>query len=1089
MGLDPGMPRERELTLRRPRSSSRAERRGRTRLLIAAALPWLGAAPVARRSGAVELRDPDGKRVYVVDRAAVASATRARKRLLGEHRAALAEVVGEVAVWTAGVDAVLAALKAALHDDVPLPWWPPVHASSLERTARALAEANPALAAALAAVGWWRVATPTKLRDELRWFERHRGHLAELATRSDPPEALVLALRRLAEVDGERLVAPLVATLGSATVHDARPISGEQVLALRYRIAGAGTLSIGAPLAPLGPVLLSWLAHASEQPVEARRAALRALAAMQLERVTAEWAAAGAAVVDLERRLGRVPSPTWAELRVLSDEVERLAPAQVHAIDPRRLARLLSRPPRDALTERLARLPDGGDPRFRVQTLFHLHDEVDSDAEVRWLVELIDAALAVLGPDGWPTFVRTYVDCGALDRPTMVVPAKRLGELLGHLVAGGFHDAGDVATATAVLASSRDLAGALVRLAVVRGASTLSRPGGVTAALAMGPTLDAFVDAVGILARAGDWEVEAAVPALVDALSGDGAAVVRTLVGAGERARLLRAAARVALARANRLPVPRLAPPPRVTTTPTRYPAALRSAIAALTALDAGAVASSIVDPTFPPRDATRRELAAIEARLADGGGPRLARRAENLRARLASPPRPSTARLARLASKLHVAVATVRFDRWYAELADQVEAAIARALGVDRDTPWLFEPRYERALSGLLRLDSEHRALARAVLAARCGDRPWDLRDAPWNRAWLARVARPGLDLAPWLDGMGRRMLGEPPLAVALEDDPLEVLRMGEHFSTCLSPHDINYFSVVVNAADINKRVVYARTADGTVAARCLIGLNDAGALVTFHCYRHDRRDAVELITRFIHELARRMGTVLVPTGAVAPLGSTRWYDDGPVDLTGSFVILEEGSDFREQLGTLAPDQLEAALIAAFAPLPIDGMALGLVLALPELRVRPALIEALLPLVEAQATLPREVWCGVARLALQSGLASRLGPRTLSACLQLDLGDLDDHPLVELLVERAPVRVLGRLRQLRRRDATPVRAAWHHAFARALEAVRRPAQAIAHYRAALDDHLPPDLEASCRARLATLEASAAGRSRRARRP
>jgi len=81
------------------------------------------------------------------------------------------------------------------------------------------------------------------------------------------------------------------------------------------------------------------------------------------------------------------------------------------------------------------------------------------------------------------------------------------------------------------------------------------------------------------------------------------------------------------------------------------------------------------------------------------------------------------------------------------------------------------------------------------------------------------------GVDPAPWLDtapvrvtaalvgDRATRTAGDPhvraELELALSGDPLEVFAMGTHFGTCLSPGSMSFFSVVANAADINKRVL----------------------------------------------------------------------------------------------------------------------------------------------------------------------------------------------------------------------------------------------------------------------------------------
>ena len=458
--------------------------------------------------------------------------------------------------------------------------------------------------------------------------------------------------------------------------------------------------------------------------------------------------------------------------------------------------------------------------------------------------------------------------------------------------------------------------------------------------------------------------------------------------------------------------------------------------------------------------------------------GERLARRAANLRARLATPPTPTPARIARLTARLELAIATTRFDRWAAALAAAVDAAIADGFELATAAPpWLFDPRYRKALAGLVGLDGDIRRLARDLLIARSGPPPWDLRDRPWNRRWLARVG-PRVELGPWLDGIGPRAAGTGVgrLTLTLEDDPLEILRMGEHYGTCLSPGDINYFAAVVNAADVNKRVIYGRTDDGRVLARCLIGLTDAGGIVTFNCYSHGRLGTTEEVAAFVAELARQMGAVVVPRGEIRPLAAGRWYDDGPRDLTGAYAFLADGAPFRAELATVPHDAVLEHLRAAFAPLPLAGLALSLVLPLPEVQQRPSLIEPLLPLLAASDDVPRATLLQAVRLAERAGVTDRLGARCVDALLAGGPELIFEDDAVEWLATRAPMRLLATLRAVRRRVAPWVMPWWTYAFARGLEAVHRRSRAIAHYQQVLAGGVGAALRECCQARLQALQ-------------
>ena len=109
-----------------------------------------------------------------------------------------------------------------------------------------------------------------------------------------------------------------------------------------------------------------------------------------------------------------------------------------------------------------------------------------------------------------------------------------------------------------------------------------------------------------------------------------------------------------------------------------------------------------------------------------------------------------------------------------------------------------MTEPRNLTLVATASRLAPRHRALAWRLFRERCGPPPWDLRDAPQNLAFRQRLAH--LDWSPWIDGVGTMAVqaGETRLHLRLEDDPLEVFRMGGHFQTCLSPGSFSIASTV---------------------------------------------------------------------------------------------------------------------------------------------------------------------------------------------------------------------------------------------------------------------------------------------------
>jgi hypothetical protein len=493
-----------------------------------------------------------------------------------------------------------------------------------------------------------------------------------------------------------------------------------------------------------------------------------------------------------------------------------------------------------------------------------------------------------------------------------------------------------------------------------------------------------------------------------------------------------------------------------------RYPEALHPALHKLATVDddAEATAARRLADDVPDPAALRAEIAALRTRLDKPGA---AKRLANLEDRLAHPKPPSVKRLANIAAKLERTARDLGLSRFTHAITDGASERVVRAFGLESLPAWATDPKTIALLFALLSLDEYDRALAGRMIRARGGDRPWDLRDDPKNRAFLAELRTAGIDPDPWLDDSPRVVRdGDDVFTLELTGDPIEVFAMGAHFGTCLSPDGGNFFSVVANAADVNKRVIYAKR-DGRVIGRCLLALTEGFAILSFHVYAHEQVSKLEQHIRdFVLELANRMHTSVAPRGTVRLLLANDWYDDGPRDLVGRFRNLDDaGLDFRN----LDPAALVGVLRAALDR-EIDDVTLPIILGHGGIFHNPALVVPLAPFIFA-STVPH-THVTAAHLALRAGdraLADRF------------LGDhvavirLDDHPWQdgEMLAQLRPSYTLARLRETRHRtvrdwdDEPGDRCA---VAGVALEALHRPKQAAAMYRLALrDDWLIPHVQ------------------------
>lgn len=153
-------------------------------------------------------------------------------------------------------------------------------------------------------------------------------------------------------------------------------------------------------------------------------------------------------------------------------------------------------------------------------------------------------------------------------------------------------------------------------------------------------------------------------------------------------------------------------------------------------------------------------------------------------------------------------------------------------------------------------------------------------------NRAWQ-KAAR--FDTDAWLAPRREDVtVGKRRYVLTIEEDPLEVLRMGIPFGTCLALETgCNAAATVLNALDLNKRVVYAR-AEGKVVARKLLAVTKEERLVGYRLYLAVGGDDARAITVAVDHLCRTIadeaGLELSTAGEPAKIHGGFWYDDGTV-------------------------------------------------------------------------------------------------------------------------------------------------------------------------------------------------------------
>ena len=131
----------------------------------------------------------------------------------------------------------------------------------------------------------------------------------------------------------------------------------------------------------------------------------------------------------------------------------------------------------------------------------------------------------------------------------------------------------------------------------------------------------------------------------------------------------------------------------------------------------------------------------------------------------------------------------------------------------------------------------------------------------------------------------------------IQIEQDPLEILKLGTYTSTCLGVGGMCSDSAVAALLDVNKKVLYARDRRGRVVARQLLAIADDDRLVCFSIYPLSSSPAMKSAFReYDQAFALALGIPLYdpadPSDAgyqVSSVLSVYWWDDNSWDFNTS--------------------------------------------------------------------------------------------------------------------------------------------------------------------------------------------------------
>ena len=148
-----------------------------------------------------------------------------------------------------------------------------------------------------------------------------------------------------------------------------------------------------------------------------------------------------------------------------------------------------------------------------------------------------------------------------------------------------------------------------------------------------------------------------------------------------------------------------------------------------------------------------------------------------------------------------------------------------------------------------------------RALKAYVAGERDF-IHEHPLSRAWWRR--HPRIPEAIWCGGFPFRATtsAHGKVTLEVEGDLLERLRLGTYVGSCLGLGGSQAYSAAAVALDVNKQVVYARTAARRVIARQVLAISEDEHLVCFTVYPEGvDGEVLRLFRGYDEAMALRLG------------------------------------------------------------------------------------------------------------------------------------------------------------------------------------------------------------------------------------
>jgi hypothetical protein len=208
----------------------------------------------------------------------------------------------------------------------------------------------------------------------------------------------------------------------------------------------------------------------------------------------------------------------------------------------------------------------------------------------------------------------------------------------------------------------------------------------------------------------------------------------------------------------------------------------------------------------------------------------------------------------------------------------------------LDRDRFWDFVLWIEN-------MTDQERHRLRTVIASRSQHGARYKRYLADNKDWISKAIVRGVDLDRWFNSETyRESIGGRTMEIVVATELHDIFQMGDYFHTCLGLGGCNEMSVLSNASDANKQVVFMYVEDAAgqkqVVARQLIAISRDFKLLGYCCYmswRHVDKAmhpiVLDAIASYCGRLAAHCNLELADQGSPEQIADHFWYDDGERD------------------------------------------------------------------------------------------------------------------------------------------------------------------------------------------------------------